>query len=168
MERANRIAYVASLDGDPILASELSNTRAIFLRKGAGKIRRDERRTPPIYNYARCEFIICHHVAGAELSVVFSWTSAVEHVYYAFREASERSHSHQPVSGNRWLSEKEDRNMKVHHLNHRGSLAQVTTYLNLTPAEIFPHPRSRWGSGVVSRFLLAAFVALCLTWGTTG
>ncbi|KAJ7257832.1 hypothetical protein C8J57DRAFT_1074373 [Mycena rebaudengoi] len=152
MEKANKIAYVASLDGDPILASELSNKRAICLRKDAGEIRRDEQRTPPIYNYAR----------------FFPWTSAAEHVYCAFREASERSHSHQPVSGNRWLSEKEDRNMKVHHLNHRGSLAQVTTYLNLTPAEIFPHPRSRWGSGVVSRFLLAAFVALCLTWGTTG
>jgi hypothetical protein len=50
--------------------------------------------------------------------------------------------------------------MRVHHLNHRGSLAQVTTYLNLMPAEIFPHPLSRWGSGIVSRFLLAAFVAL--------
>jgi len=47
-------------------------------------------------------------------------------------------------------------------------MAQVTAYLNLTPAEIFPQPRSRWGSGVVSRFLLASFVALCLTWGTTG
>ncbi|KAJ7279151.1 hypothetical protein C8J57DRAFT_1434228 [Mycena rebaudengoi] len=109
MEKANKIAYVASLDGDPVLVSELSNKRAMYLRKGAGEIRRDERRTPPIYNYAR----------------FFPWTFAVEHVYYAFREASERSHN------------------------------------------IFPHPRSRWGSGIVSRFLLAAFVALCLTWGTT-
>jgi hypothetical protein len=84
MERVNKIAYVASLDGDPILASELSSKRAIRLRKGADEIRRDELRTPPIYNYARCEFIISHHVAGVELGVVLPWTSAVEHVYYVF------------------------------------------------------------------------------------
>ncbi|KAF7368914.1 hypothetical protein MVEN_00217500 [Mycena venus] len=150
VDRANRLAYVATLDGDPILASKLSNKRAICLRKNSGEIRRDEQSTPPIYNYAR----------------FLPWTLAVEHVYYAFREASERSDNHQPVSGEGW--ETGDKNTRVHHLNRRGSQAQVTAYVNLKPAEIFPKHRSRWGSGIVPRFLLAASVALCLTWGTTG
>lgn len=58
--------------------------------------------------------------------------------------------------------------MTVHHLNRRGSLAQVTAYVKIPPQTIYRKPRSRWGPGVVSRFLLAAFVALSLTWGTTG
>jgi hypothetical protein len=104
----------------------------------------------PIYNYAR----------------FLPWTLAVENVYYAFREASERCDSHQPVNSGIW--EKGDRNTRVHHLNRRGSLAQVTAYVEISPQTIYPNPRSRWGPGVVSRFLLAAFLALSLTWGTTG
>ncbi|KAJ7248228.1 hypothetical protein B0H12DRAFT_1123689 [Mycena haematopus] len=151
MDKANKIAYVATLEGEPTLASDKSNKRAIYLRKGAGEIHRDEQSTPPIYNYAR----------------FLPWTLAVEHVYYAFREASERSNSHQPVNSDiSW--EKGDKNTRIHHMNRRGSQAQVTAYVKLEPAEIFPRPRSRWGSGVVSRFLLAAVAALCLTWGTTG
>ncbi|KAJ7318168.1 hypothetical protein DFH08DRAFT_401709 [Mycena albidolilacea] len=151
MDKANKIAYVATLDGEPTLASNKSNKRAIYLRKGAGEIHRDEQCTPPIYNYAR----------------FLPWTLAVENVYYAFREASERSNSYQPVdSAKGW--EKGDRNMRVHYLNRSGSQAQVTAYVRTEPPEIYPRHRSRWGSGVVSRFLLAALVALCLTWGTTG
>lgn len=151
MDKANKIAYVATLDGEPTLASNKSNKRAIYLRKGAGEIHRDEQCTPPIYNYAR----------------FLPWTLAVENVYYAFREASERSNSYQPVdSAKGW--EKGDRNMRVHRLNRSGSQAQVTAYVRTEPPEIYPRHRSRWGSGVVSRFLLAALVALCLTWGTTG
>jgi hypothetical protein len=159
IESANKIAYVASLNGDPIPASELSNKHVIRLRQGADKTRGDERRTPPIYNYARCQFIICHHVAGVELGTVFTWTLAVEHVYHAFREASEESHNYPPMT--KTLSEK-------NHFNHRDSLTQATNRPKLTPAEVFSPPWGRWGSGLVSRFSLAAFVALCLTWGTTG
>ncbi|KAJ7856726.1 hypothetical protein B0H14DRAFT_3085312 [Mycena olivaceomarginata] len=120
MDKANKIAYVATLDGEPTLASNKSNKRAIYLRKGAGEIHRDE----------------------------------------------------QSNSYNRWIrprdGEKGDRNMRVHRLNRSGSQAQVTAYVRTEPPEIYPRHRSRWGSGVVSRFLLAALVALCLTWGTTG
>ncbi|KAJ6480370.1 hypothetical protein C8R45DRAFT_1005273 [Mycena sanguinolenta] len=150
IDKANKIAYVATLEGKPTLASDKSNKRAIYLRKSAGDIHRDEQSTPPIYNYAR----------------FLPWTLAAEHVYYAFREASKRSDIHQPVNSDmNW--EKGDKNTRIHHLNRRGSQAQVTAYVSLEPAE-FPRPRSRWGSGVVSRFLLAALAALCLTWGTTG
>jgi hypothetical protein len=150
VDRANRIAYVATPDGDPILASEVSEKRAIYLRKASGDIHCDEQSTPPIYNYAR----------------FLTWTLAVEDIYCAFREASVHSDNHQPVSGQGW--EIGDRNTMVHHLNRRGSRAQVTAYGNFEPGEIFINRRYRRGSGVVSRCLLAASVALFLTWGTTG
>ncbi|KAJ6551672.1 hypothetical protein B0H19DRAFT_1264320 [Mycena capillaripes] len=151
MERANKIAYVATPDGEPTFAYNVSSKRAISLRKGVGDIHSDEQITAPIFNYAR----------------FLPWTLAVEDVYYAFREASERSDSHQPVdSGSGW--EKGDKNTRIHHHNRRGSLAQVTAYVRLVPLTTYAKPRSRWGSGVLSRFLLAAFLALALTWGTTG
>ncbi|KAF8218249.1 hypothetical protein K438DRAFT_1796555 [Mycena galopus ATCC 62051] len=151
MEKANKIAYVATMEGEPTLASNKSSKRAISLRKGTGEIHSDEQSTPPIYNYAR----------------FLPWTLAVEEVYYQFSEASERSQNYQPVDSDKdW--ERGDRNMPVHRLNRRGSRAQVTAYVSLEPAEKYPRDRSHWGSGVVSRFLLAALTALSLTWGTVG
>ncbi|KAK7052429.1 hypothetical protein R3P38DRAFT_3306158 [Favolaschia claudopus] len=150
IDKANKIAYVATLEGEPVLASTLSARRAINLPKGSGEVRHDEMSTPPIYNYAR----------------FFPWTLAVEHVYYAFREASEKSNRHQPVSGRNW--ERGDKNTRVHHLNRRGTSTQITAYVKDEPAKIYPKLRSRWGSGVFSRFLVAALMALGLTWGTTG
>ncbi|KAJ6475710.1 hypothetical protein C8R47DRAFT_985972, partial [Mycena vitilis] len=152
MERANKIAYVATPDGEPTLASNVSRRRAISLRKGTGDIHRDEQISAPIFNYAR----------------FLPWSLAVEDVYYAFREASERSDTHQPVDADTsW--EKADKTTRVHHGNRRGSLAQVTAYVKSRPSTTaYIEPRSRWGPGVVSRFLLAAFLALSLTWGTTG
>ncbi|KAF8218251.1 hypothetical protein K438DRAFT_21902 [Mycena galopus ATCC 62051] len=151
MEKANKIAYVATMEGEPTLASNKSSKCAISLRKGTGEIHSDEQSTPPIYNYAR----------------FLPWTLAVEEVYYQFSEASERSQNYQPVDSDvGW--EKGDRNMPVHRLNRRGSRAQVTAYVSLEPAEKYPRDRSRWGSGVLSRFFLAAITALSLTWGTVG
>ncbi|KAJ7025574.1 hypothetical protein C8F04DRAFT_1223272 [Mycena alexandri] len=156
MERANKIAYVASPSGEPRLASEVSAKRAIYLSKGTGDVHRDEHCSAPIYNYAR----------------FLPWTLAVESVYYAFREASERSQSYEPVdSGLEWQKwEKGDRNMRIHPRNRTGSLSQVSDYVKMKAIEfeMNPKPRSRWGPGVVSRFLLAALIALSLTWGTTG
>jgi hypothetical protein len=51
--------------------------------------------------------------------------------------------------------------------SHEFETRSSKEYPNLTPAEIFPQPRSRWGLGIVSRFLLAALVVFFLTWGTT-
>ncbi|KAJ7703797.1 hypothetical protein B0H16DRAFT_1638430 [Mycena metata] len=156
VERANKIAYVASPSGEPRLASELSTKRAIYLSKGTGDVHRDEHCTAPIYNYAR----------------FLPWSLSVENVYYAFREASERSQSYEPVdSGLEWeKGVKGDRNMRVHPRNRTGSLSQVSDYVKIKAAEFEMNlrPRSRWGPGVVSRFLLAALLALSLTWGTTG
>ncbi|KAJ6617543.1 hypothetical protein B0H10DRAFT_2032877 [Mycena sp. CBHHK59/15] len=124
--------------------------RANAIAYGIGDIHHDEQCTAPIYNYAR----------------FLPWSLAVEDVYYAFREASERSDSYQPVDSQAtW--ETGDRYVRVRPANRRGSLTQVLAYVE--PLEALYKPRRRrWGPGVVSRFLVASFLALCLTWGTTG
>ncbi|KAF7358856.1 hypothetical protein MSAN_01225700 [Mycena sanguinolenta] len=144
LDKANAIAYVAALRGAPIRASDRSDARAIYIRndRHAGEIHRDEQRTPPIYNYAR----------------FLPWTLAVEHVYCAFREASKRSSSRHPVNPRgRWRNGDEN--------NRQGCQSQVTAYVSRGPTIL---PQSRWGPGVGYRFLLAAFAALGLTWGTVG
>ncbi|KAJ7449294.1 hypothetical protein FB451DRAFT_755375 [Mycena latifolia] len=153
MNRANDLAQVATPDGKPIPASYLSAKRAISLQKAVGDIHRDEQCTAPIFNYAR----------------FLPWTLAVEDVYYAFREASEKSDSHKPVDSDaKWT--KGDRNARIQPENRRGSLAQVAAYIKPTvkPATYYTKVRSRWGPGVISRFLVAAFLALFLSWGSVG
>ncbi|KAJ7242962.1 hypothetical protein C8J57DRAFT_1366608 [Mycena rebaudengoi] len=153
MHRANAIAYVATPNGAPIRAANVSNKRAISLYKGTGDIHRDEQCTAPIYNYAR----------------FLPWSLAVDDVYDAFREAADRAYNHQPVDQDtKW--EKGEKNIKVQPENRRGSLAQVSAYVKpeLKSLEFYAPHRSRWGHSVISRFLVASFFALCLTWGTTG
>ncbi|KAJ7242964.1 hypothetical protein C8J57DRAFT_1366610 [Mycena rebaudengoi] len=153
MHRANAIAYVATLNGAPTRAANVSNKRAISLYKGTGDIHRDEQCTAPIYNYAR----------------FLPWSLAVEDVYDAFREAADRAYNHQPVDQDtKW--EKGEKNIKVQPENRRGSLAQVSAHVKpeLKSLEFYAPHRSRWGHSVISRFLVASFFALCLTWGTTG
>ncbi|KAJ7916204.1 hypothetical protein B0H13DRAFT_1609607 [Mycena leptocephala] len=156
IRRANQIAYVATPEGEPTLASNVSNKRAISLRKDAGAIHRDEHCSAPVFNYAR----------------FLPWTLAVEDVYAAFREASQKSESHQPVdSRTAWQSG--DRNIRVRPANRSGSLPQVIAYIEpvVKPWAFLlddTRRRPRWGPAVVSRFLLASLVALGLTWGTVG
>ncbi|KAJ7653260.1 hypothetical protein DFH06DRAFT_1093534 [Mycena polygramma] len=157
IRRANELAYVATPNGQPTRASEVSNRHAISLKKGGGAIHSDEYCSAPVFNYAR--FI--------------PWTLAVEDVYAAFREASEKSDSHQPVdSSTAWQSG--DRNIRVRPANRSGSLPQVAAYIE--PAmkswalllDDASHRRPRWGPGIMSRFLLASMMAIGLTWGTVG
>ncbi|KAJ7025558.1 hypothetical protein C8F04DRAFT_1191308 [Mycena alexandri] len=157
INRANQIAFVATPDGEPTLASNISTKRAISLRKGGGDVHSDEHCTAPVFNYAR----------------FLPWTLAVEEVYAAFREASQKSESHQPVNGSTW--ERGDRNIRVRPANRQGSLPQVIAYIEPVVKpwafELFDRPRgfrSRWGPGVLSRFVLASVLALGLTWGTIG
>ncbi|KAJ7219902.1 hypothetical protein GGX14DRAFT_532680 [Mycena pura] len=160
MERANKFAYVATPEGEPTLASNVSSKRAIYLRKGAGdSLRRDEHITAPIFNYSR----------------FLSWTFAVEDVYSAFREASQKSESYQPVdSATTWQSG--DRTSRIRPANRSGSLPQVVAYIEpafkpwafLLEGDGQARRRVQWGPGVVPRFLMASLVALGLTWGTVG
>ncbi|KAF7324974.1 hypothetical protein MKEN_00539800 [Mycena kentingensis (nom. inval.)] len=152
LERANKMAYVATPDVEPIYASNISARRAIGLRPGSGQIHRDEQHSAPIYNYAR----------------FLPWSVAVETVYVAFREASQRSASHRPVNGDeQWVIG--DKVVKVRPENRKGTISQVAAYVRpIEVLEVFPPHRSRWGNGVLSRFLLASGLALMLTWGTVG
>ncbi|KAJ7661248.1 hypothetical protein B0H17DRAFT_953697 [Mycena rosella] len=156
IRRANAIAYVATPNGQPTLASSLSSKRAISIRHGAGEIHCDEQCTAPIFNYAR----------------FLPWTLAVEDVYYAFREASFKSERNQPVNSQAaW--ETGDKAVRVRPANRRGSLPQVVAYAEpgfkcFEPDLPNGRPRARWGSGVVSRFFVASVLALGLTWGTIG
>ncbi|KAJ7698867.1 hypothetical protein B0H16DRAFT_1668837 [Mycena metata] len=138
INRANQIAFVATPDGEPTLASNISTKRAISLRKGGGDVHSDEH---------------------------------LEAVYAAFREASQKSESHQPVNGSAW--ERGDRNIRVRPANRQGSLPQVIAYIEPVVKpwafDLFDRPRgSRWGPGVLSRLVLASVLALGLTWGTIG
>ncbi|KAJ7449314.1 hypothetical protein FB451DRAFT_756169 [Mycena latifolia] len=155
IRRANAIAYVATPNGEPTLASNVSGKRAISLRYGAGDIHCDEQCTAPIFNYAR----------------FLPWTLAVEDVYYAFREASQKSERNQPVDFcTSW--ETGDKGMRVRPANRRGSLPQVVSYIEPAFKSLEPdpqdNPRRRWGPGVFSRFCIASVFALGLTWGTIG
>ncbi|KAJ7148670.1 hypothetical protein C8R43DRAFT_1008370 [Mycena crocata] len=142
IRRANAIAYVATP----------GCKRAVSLRMGAGDIHYDEQCTAPIFNYAR----------------FLPWTLAVEDVYRAFREASQKSEIHQPVDS-RTTWERGDRNIRVRPGNRRGSLPQVVAYVApLAFGILDTHRRKRWGPDVVSRFLIASLLALGLTWGTVG
>ncbi|KAJ7198831.1 hypothetical protein GGX14DRAFT_373797 [Mycena pura] len=156
IRRANQVAYVATPDGAPTLASNVCSKRAISIQKASGAIHCDEQCTAPIFNYAR----------------FLPWTLAVEDVYRAFREASYKSEGEQPVdSSATW--ERGDRNSRVRPGNRRGSLPQVAAYVMpvvkpLAFELLDTHRRSRWGPDIVSRFLLASLLAVGLTWGTVG
>ncbi|KAF7316924.1 hypothetical protein HMN09_00426600 [Mycena chlorophos] len=155
LRRANKIAYVATPDGGPTLASNVGHRRAISIRKSSGAIHCDEQCTAPVFNYAR--FI--------------PWTLAVNDVYRAFREASFKLESHQAVHGDTW--EHGDRSARIRPANRRGSSTQVAAYV-LPVVKPFASEfldkrnRSRWGPDILSRFILASFLALGLTWGTIG
>ncbi|KAF7327802.1 hypothetical protein MKEN_00360000 [Mycena kentingensis (nom. inval.)] len=140
IKRANKLAWVATPNGPPALASTVGTRRAISIRRASGAIHCDEQCTAPIFNYAR--FI--------------PWTIAVNDVYVAFREASYKLEDHQPVdSQTAW--EHGDRTARVRPANRRGSLPQVAAYIlpmvKPLAVQLLDHP---------------SMLALGLTWGTIG
>ena len=88
VDRANSIAHVANSTSQPIKAENSFRKRAIDIAQSEpDKVRRDERSTPPIYNYAR----------------FLPWVQAVVVVSDAFGIISERDHHHDPVvPGTEW------------------------------------------------------------------
>lgn len=177
IDRANKRAYVAaeehSANQDPVLAPIITERRAIYLawnqedeRRGGqmGKeyelgaqernekdeLRVDERNTAPIYNYSR----------------FLPWVESVETVLDVFRVASYRRIHHQSVNPkNDWVVV--DLREKPHGSNRVGNRGQIGKYccMEETPLR---RGRSRWGVNVVSRMLIASFMALLLQWGTVG
>jgi len=119
-------------------AIELTITEVDYLR-------RDEKCTAPIYNYAR----------------FLPWVQAVEEVSTAFEAASERYYDHESVDPSKQWVEGD----KLHASNRVGNRTQVEEYC------VLPYTwrrRSRWGPKIVSRMFVASVLALMLQWGTAG
>jgi hypothetical protein len=150
IDRANKIAYVATPSGKPVLASSVSMQRAISLSISTDDpLRCDEECTAPIYNYSR----------------IFTWAQAVENIFVVFREASDRSHILCSVDPQvHW--ETTEKAPGPNPRNRIGTLSQVEAYC--LPVEPTGNRGSRWTHGVWSRFLVASVLALSLQWGTTG
>jgi len=145
--RTNAIAYIAVPNSSVAsLASAESEARAFTFRNGESTIYDDAECSAPIFNYAR----------------FLSWTQNVEAVVSAFHSASHRAKQHKPVDERSWQDG--DKDHPIHPNNRRGSEEQVENYCT-PPTEV---TRSHWGPNVLSRFMLASFVALSLQWGTTG
>jgi len=148
VDRANSIAYVANSTSQPIKAENSSRKRAIDIaRSEPDKARRDERSTPPIYNYAR----------------FFPWVQTVIVVSDAFDIICERDHHRDLVDQTKW----QDRNSEG---GDALTALQVANYSLPGPGSAYHHPRHRWelGGSALSRMFIASAIALALQWGTTG
>jgi len=150
IERANRIAYVATDDGNIILARNFrTEERAVELTiLQVDPLTRDDKCTAPIYNYAR----------------FLPWVMAVEEVREAFHGASDHYHNHLSVDPTiDWVAV--DRIQQTHERNRVGTRRQLEEYCRPLHAQT---TRSRWGPNVFSRMAIASFLAMVLQWGTAG
>ncbi|KAJ4482096.1 hypothetical protein J3R30DRAFT_2123684 [Lentinula aciculospora] len=147
LQHANKNAYVAVENCDkPKRAGEISDHRGIFLKGDNDPLYSDERRTSPVYNYAR----------------LFSWTAVVEEVCVHFEEATRRSRLFQPVASEKnWVLG--EQSCHVRSENRRGTSLEVVTYC--APPFL---KSNRWGSGLCGRIIVSSIMALILQWGTTG
>ena len=151
VERANRLAHIATDDGRVVLVREAqTEARAIELTlTEVDDLRRDEKCTAPVFNYAR----------------FLPWVQAVEDVSEAFQAASDHFHNHDSVDPSiNWVPV--ESGQKPNDRNRVGTRTQVKNYC--IPWQPVERPRSRWGPKVVSRMFLASALALMLQWGTTG
>ena len=152
INRANRIAYVATSGDGPELASSKSRRNAVSLRSDHRDVlRRDEGCTVPIYNYAR----------------FLPWVQAVETVAGVFHAASERADQHIPVDPKvEWVNSSNSHSLS-HRRNRKGTQEQVVKYC-VPDGEYQGARGTMWGSDVWSRIFTASVIALSLQWGTTG
>ncbi|KIM49887.1 hypothetical protein M413DRAFT_15651 [Hebeloma cylindrosporum] len=149
VDRANSIAYVATPTSQPIKAINVSQKRAISIKRAElDDARVDERSTPPVYNYAR----------------FLPWVQSVVVVSNTFGIISERDHHHDPViPGTQWR----DRNSPGHD---PPMALQIENYTYPRSGSMYHAPRHKWGldSSAFSRMFIASTLALLLQWGTTG
>ena len=150
IERANRIAYVATDDGSIILTKHSgSEKHAVELTMPEGdSLTCDQKCTAAVYHYAK----------------FLSWVMAVEEVCEAFHGASDHYHNHLSVDPTiDWVAV--DRNQNLHERNRVGNRRQLEEYCRPLHART---TRSRWGPNVISRMAIASFLAMVLQWGTAG
>jgi hypothetical protein len=110
--------------------------------------RRDEEASAPIYNYAR----------------FLPWIANIEHIISMLHAAADNAEAHRAVDPHaRWTPG--NRDLSVADENRRGTRDQVCRYTQ-------PVDRSRRKGGLdpdfMSRFSVAAALALFLQWGTVG
>ncbi|KAF8231001.1 hypothetical protein L208DRAFT_1437869 [Tricholoma matsutake] len=148
IERANKIAYVATESGKLVLASSVSVKHGISLSLTSDDpLLFDEQSTAPIYNYAR----------------FLPWTRAVEDVCGVFRTASNHACSHRFVDPLvDWETTEES-----FKLNRMDTLKEVDASF-LPVGEPTASRGSPWIHDIWSRFLVASMLALSLQWGTSG
>lgn len=149
VDRANNLAFVAT-ETHPAPVRQITEQRAVYLALVEDDpLRRDERITAPIYNYAR----------------FLPWVQGVEMVSEAFRAASNRYHHHQSVDTDiEWVEM--DRSQAPHMKNRTGNILQVEKYCE-APGRLGTRS-GRWGPDVLSRVVLASAFAFLLQWGTVG
>ena len=124
VERANRLARVATDDGRVVLVREAqTEARAIELTlTEVDELRRDEKCTAPVFNYAR----------------FFPWVQAVEDVSEAFQAASEHCYNHHSVDPSiKWVPV--ESGQKPDERNRVGTRTQVENYcIPWEPADSSP------------------------------
>ena len=92
LDNAHKIAYVAT-DAEPDLATKIPVTRAIEpSTKLIDHVNADERKTAPIFNYAR----------------VFIWSQHAQHVLKLFKHAATKAEHKFTVHKGKWMSDDED------------------------------------------------------------
>ncbi|KAG0696828.1 hypothetical protein DFH29DRAFT_949264, partial [Suillus ampliporus] len=107
----------------------------------------DELLTPPVFNYSRS----------------LRWASTAETMFLVFKVASEKAHSHLPVSfGDEWVES--DNIDDIDAKNRRGSPQDTVIYCTQADGA----QRSHWAPGVFTRMAIASCAALALQWGTVG
>jgi hypothetical protein len=148
IERANKIAYVATTSGQPILASSVSMQRGISLSLFTNDpVRCDEQCTAPIYNYSR----------------FLPWAHAVEDVCNVFHAASDRARRLRSVDPKvDW--ETSEKSPGPSPGNRMGTVGQVDDYC----IPVGGPETIRWTYSLWSRFIVASIFALSLQWGTAG
>ncbi|KAF8996056.1 hypothetical protein BDQ17DRAFT_1365030 [Cyathus striatus] len=119
VQKANGIAYMAKDSGDIVLASTVSDERAIFLDfNDHDTLRIDEKCTAPIFNYAR----------------FLPWVQAVETISDAYSGACNNVQQHRPV--NRladWVEM--EKGKTLYEENRVGNSTEVADYCEMLSLE---------------------------------
>ena len=177
LDDAHDLAYVATTT-EPILATHIGHriTRAIEpSTMHIDHVNHDEGKTAPIFNYAR----------------VFIWSQNAEYILQLYSHAAGRAEQRIPVHGGIW----EIPGDPIAPKNLIGNEAEVVHYCTpvgggvpkfdpFSHTKYVPtaHPtkddeenteatipvKSIFATGVFHRIAVAAILALCLQWGTTG
>jgi hypothetical protein len=162
LEEANSKLYV-QMPSKPTLASDVPGRRVRAIEYAKHDIHRlhgDERRSVPIFNYAR----------------VFVWSRQADFIRRLYQNASGKADMHVPVNGGDW-------DVNDPSQNETGNVNQVVQYClgdNLAP----PTPDDQgslsigvaerhvalplWAPGVFERVSIAAVLGIGLQWGTIG